>query len=62
MLGGRVRLMLTGASPINGEVMDFLKIAMCCEFIQGYGMTETGAASCLTYPGDKQTGIVGGPV
>ena len=57
-----MRLMLVGASPISGDVLDFLKVCMCCDLIEGYGMTETGAGSCITFPGDKQTGIVGGPV
>ena len=53
MLGGKVRLMITGASPISGEVLDFLKVCFCCDLTEGYGMTETGAASCVTFPGDK---------
>ena len=62
MLGGKVRTMLTGSAPISGEVLDFLKICFCCEIMEGYGMTETCAGSCLTFPGDPETGIVGGPV
>jgi len=62
ILGGNVRLMVTGSAPISGEVLDFLKIAFCCPLIEGYGMTETSAGSCLTNPGDKDAGHVGGPV
>ena len=62
MLGGRVRLMLTGSAPIAGDVLDFLKICFCCDILEGYGMTETCAGSVITYPGDPETGIVGGPV
>jgi len=30
ILGGRVRLMITGSAPISGEVIEFLKICFCC--------------------------------
>jgi long-chain acyl-CoA synthetase len=62
MLGGEVRLMITGSAPIAPEVLDFLKIAFCCEIMEGYGMTETSAASFTTLYGDPSTGIVGGPL
>lgn len=57
-----MRLMVTGASPISGDVLDFLKICFCCDLVEGYGMSETGAASSIVTPGDKQVGRVGGPV
>ena len=62
MLGGDVRLMITGSAPIAGDVLDFLKIAFCSEICEGYGMTETSAASVITFCNDPQTGIVGGPL
>ena len=30
ILGGRVRVMITGSAPIAKEVLAFLKIAFCC--------------------------------
>ena len=62
ILGGRVRMMITGSAPIAPEVLDFLKIAFCCEIVEGYGMTETCAGSFTTFPGDPMTGHVGGPL
>ena len=62
MLGGEVRLMITGSAPINPDVLDFLKIAFCCEIMEGYGMTETSAGSFTTLYGDPSTGHVGGPL
>jgi long-chain acyl-CoA synthetase len=59
-LGGRVRICVTGSAPISKEVMNFLKIAFCCPIIEGYGQTETTAASCCTLPNDPETGHVGG--
>jgi len=29
--------MITGSAPISGEVINFMRIAMCCPFIEGYG-------------------------
>lgn len=36
-LGGRVKLITTGAAPIEAETLDFLKICFCCPIIEGYG-------------------------
>jgi len=62
MLGGRVRFMITGSAPISSDVLDFLKICFCAPIAEGYGMTETCAGSCVTFPEDPETGIVGGPL
>jgi long-chain acyl-CoA synthetase len=62
MLGGRIRLMITGSAPISGDVLDFLKVCFCCDICEGYGMTETSAASVITKRGDPVTGHVGGPL
>lgn len=62
MLGGNVRLMLTGSAPISSDVIDFMKIVFCCDLLEGYGMTETSAGSCITNIGDPKSGHVGGVV
>lgn len=62
LVGGNVRVMLTGSAPISPDVLDFLKICFCCDIMEGYGMTETSAGSCTTYQGDPISGHVGGPV
>ena len=49
-LGGRVRLIITGGAPLARHVEDFLKVAMCCPVVQGYGLTETCAASFICTP------------
>jgi long-chain acyl-CoA synthetase len=61
LVGGKVRVMLTGSAPISGEVLDFMKICFCCPVIEGYGMTETSAGSFTTLMGDPVSGHVGGP-
>ena len=62
ILGGNVRLMLTGAAPIAAHVHDALKCIFCVPIAEGYGMTESTGASCLSQLGDAMTGHVGGPV
>ncbi len=59
-IGGNVRMMVTGSAPISKDVINFLKIAFCCPFYEGYGQTETAAASCLTFSEDGESGHVGG--
>eukprot|EP00285_Hemiselmis_virescens_P009398 CAMPEP_0173378912 /NCGR_PEP_ID=MMETSP1356-20130122/2019_1 /TAXON_ID=77927 ORGANISM="Hemiselmis virescens, Strain PCC157" /NCGR_SAMPLE_ID=MMETSP1356 /ASSEMBLY_ACC=CAM_ASM_000847 /LENGTH=695 /DNA_ID=CAMNT_0014332143 /DNA_START=57 /DNA_END=2144 /DNA_ORIENTATION=- len=61
-LGGRVRVLASGAAPLSGDLHRFLKVVFGCPVCQGYGMTENAApavSQTLTYKG---TGNVGGPV
>ena len=39
-LGGKVRLMITGAAPISNEVKFFFKIVIGAPMIEAYGQTE----------------------
>ncbi|KAF3327198.1 long chain acyl-CoA synthetase 6 [Carex littledalei] len=59
-LGGRVRYMTSGASPLSGEVLDFIKVCFGCEILEGYGMTETCCATMMD-SGDMLSGHVGSP-
>lgn len=42
-MGGRVRLILTGGAPLSAETHEQIKLCLCCDVIQGYGLTETTA-------------------
>uniref|UniRef100_A0A7N6AUX4 Long-chain-fatty-acid--CoA ligase n=1 Tax=Anabas testudineus TaxID=64144 RepID=A0A7N6AUX4_ANATE len=61
-LGGRVRLMITGAAPISPAVLTFLRAAIGCQFYEGYGQTECTAGCTLTMSGDWTAGHVGAPL
>lgn len=61
VLGGRVRIMISGSAPISTEVLEFLKIAFCCQILEGYGQTECGAPATITWQKDPTSGHVGGP-
>ncbi|KAI8815021.1 hypothetical protein BJ742DRAFT_782017 [Cladochytrium replicatum] len=61
-LGGRVKMMYSGAAPITAEVVDFLRICFSTEFYEGYGQTETCAAVTVTDRHDLQSGHVGVPL
>lgn len=62
MLGGNVKLIMVGSSPISVNVMDFLKIAFCCNIREGYGMSETCSVISACYADDTVSGHVGGPL
>lgn len=61
-LGGKVRLMITGAAPVSATVLTFLRAALGCQFYEGYGQTECTAGCSLTVPGDWTAGHVGAPM
>uniref|UniRef100_A0A8C2PKY1 Long-chain-fatty-acid--CoA ligase n=1 Tax=Cyprinus carpio TaxID=7962 RepID=A0A8C2PKY1_CYPCA len=61
-LGGRVRVMVTGAAPISPTVLTFLRASLGCQIFEGYGQTECTAACSFTLSGDWHTGHVGVPI
>uniref|UniRef100_UPI003AADE88C long-chain-fatty-acid--CoA ligase 1a isoform X1 n=1 Tax=Centroberyx gerrardi TaxID=166262 RepID=UPI003AADE88C len=61
-LGGRVRLMITGAAPVSPTVLTFLRAALGCQFYEGYGQTECTAGCSMSMPGDWTAGHVGAPL
>lgn len=60
-LGGRIRLIVTGGAPIPAHVEEFLKVTMCAPLVQGYGLTETCAASFISFPHDFDQSFTVGP-
>ncbi|CAN6444436.1 unnamed protein product [Victoria cruziana] len=62
-LGGRVRLILSGAAPLSTHVEAFLRVVSCAHVLQGYGLTETCAGTFVSLPNElEMLGTVGPPV
>lgn len=49
-LGGQVKLVVSGGAPIALHTEEFLRVCFCCPVVQGYGLTETCAASLIAIP------------
>uniref|UniRef100_A0AAY5F1W9 long-chain-fatty-acid--CoA ligase n=1 Tax=Electrophorus electricus TaxID=8005 RepID=A0AAY5F1W9_ELEEL len=62
LLGGNVRMMLSGGAPLSSVTQRFMNICFCCPVGQGYGLTETCGASTITEVSDYSTGRVGAPL
>ena len=62
MLGGRVKVMVTGSAAISEEILKFLRVVFSCAVIEGYGQTESCAGSVLTNVSDTSIGHIGGPI
>jgi long-chain acyl-CoA synthetase len=60
-LGGRVRYVICGGSPLGVRLSEFYAGAGV-EVFEGYGLTETTAASTVTPPRRPRTGTVGWPL
>ncbi|NXN20026.1 ACSL5 ligase, partial [Indicator maculatus] len=61
-MGGRVRIMVTGAAPISPSVLTFLRATLGCQIFEGYGQTECSAGCTFSMPGDFTAGHVGCPL
>ena len=60
-LGGRVRFMLVGSAPIDGNLLNFLRCSLSVEIMEGYGQTENVAGALLSNTCDPVTNHLGGP-
>lgn len=57
-----MRTIVSGGAPLAPHVEEFLKVVMCAPVVQGYGLTETCAASFIAAPDDiRHAGSVGLP-
>ncbi|KAK2721292.1 long-chain-fatty-acid--CoA ligase 1-like [Artemia franciscana] len=61
-MGGRIRLLVVGSAPLAGNVLTFIRCALGCVIVEGYGQTECVAPATLTTPGDAKPEHVGPPL
>ncbi len=60
LFGGRIKLAVSGAAPINPEILRFFDAAGVL-VIEGWGMTETSTAATIATAEDFKFGTVGKP-
>lgn len=62
LLGGQMRVLLSGGAPLSAVTQRFMNVCLCCPVGQGYGLTETCGAGSVSELWDYSTGRVGGPL
>ena len=60
-LGGRMRTLISGGAPLSPSIAWFFQHANLT-LLEGFGLTETTAASCINLPGRLKIGSVGPPL
>src|SRR5688500_8902795 len=61
LFGGNLRTAVTGAAPINPEILRFFDAAGIL-ILEGWGMTETSTAATIATPDDFKFGTIGKPL
>jgi len=61
LLGGNVRLVITGSAPIAPSVLQWYRSVLGCFVIEGYGQTENCGVGTMSMYGDNIPGHVGVP-
>ncbi|HSK49972.1 MAG TPA: long-chain fatty acid--CoA ligase [Solirubrobacterales bacterium] len=60
LFGGNLRLAVSGAAPINPEILRFFDAGGVL-VLEGWGMTETSTAATISTPEDFKVGTIGKP-
>ncbi len=60
LFGGQLRLAVSGAAPINPDILRFFDAAGVL-VLEGWGMTETSTAATISSPEDFKIGTIGKP-
>ncbi|HUB98674.1 MAG TPA: long-chain fatty acid--CoA ligase [Solirubrobacterales bacterium] len=60
LFGGNIRLAVSGAAPINPDILRFFDAGGVL-VLEGWGMTETSTAATISRPEDFKVGTIGKP-
>ncbi|HYO56076.1 long-chain fatty acid--CoA ligase [Archangium sp.] len=60
-LGGHIRLLVSGGAPLSRKIAWFFDL-LGYKVLEGYGLTETAAGTCVNRPEKIKIGTVGPPV
>ncbi|KAL5256943.1 hypothetical protein ACHWQZ_G012018 [Mnemiopsis leidyi] len=61
LLGGNIRIVITGSAPIAPSVLQWYRSVLGCFVIEGYGQTENCGVGTMSLFGDTTPGHVGVP-
>ena len=60
-MGGRMKYMVSGSAKLNDDIAEWFAAAGLV-ILEGYGLTETSAATCVVRPDNPMIGTVGEPL
>jgi len=59
---GRVRILVSGGAPLPSYLDEFLRVVVGSHILQGFGLTETSAATAVVNLNDRNVGHIGPPL
>ena len=60
LFGGKITWMLSGGAALQRDILQGLKVMVCCPIVQGYGQTENAGSALLNSVYDTAAGTTGG--